>query len=94
MHKFTRLTALLLLVALVFAVVGGVAAQDGGGKILITGRQMGPSDIPTLDPSLAEDVPSVQVITEIFPSLLRLHEETVAVENGIASYTVSEDGLV
>lgn len=93
MQKFNRLTALLLLVAVLFAVVGGVAAQDGG-KVLITGRQMGPSDIPTLDPALAEDVPSVQVITELFPSLLRLHEETVEVQNGLASYSVSEDGLV
>lgn len=93
MQKFTRLTALLLLVAMLFAVVGGAAAQDGP-KILVTGRQMGSSDIPTLDPALAEDVPSVQVITELFPSLLRLHEETVEVQNGLASYSVSEDGLV
>ncbi|MBN8638461.1 MAG: peptide ABC transporter substrate-binding protein [Anaerolineae bacterium] len=92
MQKFTRLTALLLLVAMLFAVVGGAAAQDGP-KILVTGRQMGSSDIPTLDPALAEDVPSVQVITELFPSLLRLHEETVEVQNGLASYSVSEDGL-
>ncbi|MBK9747401.1 MAG: peptide ABC transporter substrate-binding protein [Chloroflexi bacterium] len=92
MQKFTRLTALLLLVAMLFAVVGGAAAQDGP-KILVTGRQMGCSDIPTLDPALAEDVPSVQVITELFPSLLRLHEETVEVQNGLASYSVSEDGL-
>lgn len=93
MQKFTRLTALLLLVAMVFAIVGGAAAQDGP-KILVTGRQMAASDIPTLDPALAEDVPSNQIISEIFPSLLRLNEETVVVENGVASYSVSEDGLV
>ena len=93
MQKFTRLTALLLLVVFTLAIVGGVVAQDGP-KILVTGRQMGPSDIPTLDPSLAEDVPSVQIISELFPSLLHLHEETVLVENGLASYSVSEDGLV
>lgn len=93
MQKFTRLTALLLVVAFVFAAIGGVAAQDDL-KILYTGRQMGASDIPTLDPSLAEDVPSNQIIGELFPSLLHLHEETVQVENGMASYSVSEDGLV
>lgn len=93
MPKFSRFTVLLLLIALVLGAVGAVAAQDGP-KILVTGRQMGPSDIPTLDPSLAEDVPSNQIIAEIFPALLRLNEETVAVENGVASYSVSEDGLV
>lgn len=93
MPKFSRLTVLLPLIALVLGAVGAVAAQDGP-KILVTGRQMGPSDIPTLDPSLAEDVPSNQIIAEIFPALLRLNEETVAVENGVASYSVSEDGLV
>ena len=93
MPKFSRITVLLLLIALILSAVGAVAAQDGP-KILVTGRQMGPSDIPTLDPSLAEDVPSNQIIAEIFPALLRLNEVSVSVENGVASYAVSEDGLV
>ncbi len=93
MNKLSR-SALFLLVVLVFGLVGGVMAQDEGGKVLVTGRQMGPSDIPTLDPSLAEDVPSVQVIVELFPELLRLNEESVELAPGMADYEVSEDGLV
>ena len=91
--KLARLTALLLLIALVFAVVGGVAAQDGK-KVLVTGRQMGASDIPTLDPSLMQDVPSVQVASEFFPGLLNMNEETVQVGPGIATVDVSGDGTV
>jgi oligopeptide transport system substrate-binding protein len=79
--------------ALLLAVVGGVAAQDGP-KVLVTGRQMGASDIPTVDPALAEDVPSVQVIVELFPELVRVHEETSALQPGMASYEASEDGIV
>ncbi|MGQ9907985.1 MAG: peptide ABC transporter substrate-binding protein [Candidatus Flexifilum sp.] len=88
-----RVLSLLIVVALALALVGGVIAQDEL-KVLVTGRQMGASDIPTIDPSLAEDVPSVQVISQLFVELLRLDEETAVVENGMASYTVSDDGLV
>ena len=38
-----------------------------GKESLVTGRQMGSSDIPTLDPSLMQDVPSVQVGIGILP---------------------------
>ncbi len=90
-----RLLSLLLLCAVVFAVVGGVAAQDDGTKVLVTGRQMGPDDVPTLDPSLMQDVNSVQIASELFPGLANLHEETVEVGPGVAtSWDVSEDGLV
>jgi oligopeptide transport system substrate-binding protein len=87
-----RVLGLLLAVALLASMsLGLVSAQDK--KILITGRQMGSSDIPTLDPSIAEDVPSVQVIDEIFVALARLNEETAEVGPGLSTWTVSEDGL-
>lgn len=93
LSKGARFFPLLLLIILVVAAVGGVAAQDGV-KRLVTGRQMGASDIPTLDPSLMQDVPSVQVASEFFPGLLNMHEETVEVGPGVATVDVSEDGTV
>jgi oligopeptide transport system substrate-binding protein len=87
----------LLVLGLVLAMALGTVtafAQEGEKTVLRTTRQMGASDIPTLDPSQASDVPSVQVIDEIFPTLGRLNEETVLVEPGMASWEISEDGLV
>ncbi|MDX2161139.1 MAG: peptide ABC transporter substrate-binding protein [bacterium] len=93
--KFSRNASRMMWLALALVTtlvaVGGVFAQDP--VVLVTGRQMSSSDIPTLDPSLAEDVPSVQVIAELFPELIRLNEEQVIPEPGMATYTVSEDGL-
>lgn len=87
-----RLVGLLLVIALLASLsVGLVGAQDK--KILVTGRQMGSSDIPTIDPAIAEDVPSVQIIDEIFVALARPNEETAALGSGMATWTVSEDGL-
>lgn len=93
MRRSIRLVVLVLVFALALASMSVAFAQDDY-KIIYTGRQMGPSDIPTLDPSQASDVPSVSVIAEIFPELGRLHEENVVVEPGMATWTVSDDGLV
>jgi oligopeptide transport system substrate-binding protein len=82
-----------LLLVLLAALVGVVGAQDDL-KILVTGRQMGASDIPTIDPAVAEDVPSVQIIDQIFVGLGRINEETSAVEPGVATWEISEDGSV
>jgi len=89
-RNFRFSVALFTLIAVLLS-LGVVTAQDK--KILYTGRQMGPDDIPTLDPSTASDVPSVQIITEIFPELYRLDEVDVVVEAGVADATVSDDGL-
>ncbi|MDW8171051.1 MAG: peptide ABC transporter substrate-binding protein [Anaerolineae bacterium] len=91
--KTHRFGALAFLLVALYGVLSISLAQ--GPKILYTGRQMGPDDIPTLDPSLASDVPSVQIITELFPELGRLHEEEVFIQPGMAeSWEVSADGLV
>jgi len=91
--KAARLVSLLLVTAMVFAVVGGVAAQDTTKKVLVTGRNMGPDDVPTLDPSLMQDTNSVQLGSEMFPGLTNLDEEKVTVGPGIASsWDISADG--
>ncbi len=53
----------------------------------------GPGDVPTLDPNLATDTSSVQVVDELTVGLTRLHEETLLIQPGMAdSWTVSADG--
>jgi oligopeptide transport system substrate-binding protein len=55
---------------------------------------MGPGDIPTLDPSLATDTSSVQIIDLATIGVTRQHEETSALEPGLAeTWDISEDGL-
>lgn len=92
MMKPVRFALLLVALLLTLSVVGGILAQEP--VVLTTGRQMGSSDIPTLDPGLAEDVPSVQVISELFPELVRINEETALPEDGMGTFTVSDDNLV
>lgn len=89
-----RLLVLTLVLATMLGSFSFAFAQEGERTVLRTGRQMGPSDIPTLDPSQASDVPSVQVIDEIFPPLGRLDEETILIGPGLADWTLSDDGLV
>lgn len=55
----------------------------------------GPGDLPTLDPSLAEDTSSIQLAIEMFPGLTRPEEVTNEVLPGMAeSWDVSADGTV
>jgi oligopeptide transport system substrate-binding protein len=49
---------------------------------------------PSLDPSIATDTTSHQIIAEIFPSLTRLHEETGELDPGMATWEVDESGTV
>ncbi len=93
-NALRRLMSVALALAIMLGTFSFAFAQGGDVRVLRTGRQMGPSDLPTLDPSQAQDVPSVQVIDHLFPTLGRLHEEQVIVEPGMATWEVSEDGLV
>lgn len=56
---------------------------------------LGPSDIPTIDPALGFDTDSVQIAVETFVGLTRQNEVTNEVEPGMATtWDVSDDGLV
>jgi oligopeptide transport system substrate-binding protein len=67
------------------------AAYDGPKTVSFP---LGYGDIPTLDPSKAEDSSSIQVITHIFPGITRVNEETSVVEPSMATnWDVSDDGL-
>jgi oligopeptide transport system substrate-binding protein len=67
------------------------AAVEVEKKILR--MNLGIGDVPTLDPSLALDSSSVQVIEELFVGLTRLDEENIKVVPGMANeWEYSEDG--
>jgi oligopeptide transport system substrate-binding protein len=54
----------------------------------------GESDIPTIDPALAEDTASIQVIEETTVGLVRQNELTTEIEKGMATdIQASSDGL-
>jgi oligopeptide transport system substrate-binding protein len=69
------------------------APAAAGPKVLRL--NLGPGDVPTLDPSLATDTSSTQIIELTSVGLTRQNEETAAVEPGMAeSWDIkdNEDG--
>lgn len=54
----------------------------------------GPGDIPTIDPALAWDKISIQIIEETMVGLLRQNEITTELENAMTKdWSISDDGL-
>jgi oligopeptide transport system substrate-binding protein len=91
--KYARFLSLALVVVMALSLVSTTIAQEGP-KILVDASVTGSSDVPTLDPSQATDTSSIQILTETNPGLTRLHEVTLEVEPGMATWEVSDDGLV
>lgn len=94
--KLLAFASLLILASMVLSACQPAAPQaaDEPQLKVLTG-EIGPGDIPTLDPSLATDNSSLQVIEEAFVGLTRMNEETTQIVPGMAeSWTISDDGLV
>lgn len=91
-----RVLGLLLVVVLAVSAFGASLTNAQDAKVLRV-SMMGQDNLPTLDPSLAEDVASVNAVRLLMPGLTNLNSTTVAVEPGLASSWTTEpqeDGTV
>lgn len=72
-------------------IVEVTAVPPAGPKTLRI--NLGPGDVPTIDPSLSTDTSSVQIVDETSVGLTRQNEETAALEPGMADkWEFSADG--
>lgn len=92
--KFARYISLALVLVLAMTLFGSTISAQGDRKVLVDAQALGASDVPTLDPSLATDTSSIQVLIETVPGLSRVNEVTLVTEPGMATWEVSDDGLV
>lgn len=74
----------LLVVALLAVVAGGVVAQDAP-KVLISGVSMSSGDLTTMDPTVAEVSATIEVVNQIFPGLTMQNPTTAETIPGTAS---------
>lgn len=74
-------------------VVTATPAPTGRPNILRL--NLGPGDVPTIDPALSTDTSSVQIVDELTVGLSRLDEVTLEIHPGMAEkWDISEDGTV
>jgi oligopeptide transport system substrate-binding protein len=66
-----RYLGFVMALAILLTLIGAVAAQDGG-KVLRT--DIGPSDVPTLDPAIATDSSSIQILEMTYIGLTAINE--------------------
>jgi oligopeptide transport system substrate-binding protein len=101
MHRLSAIVGYLLLIGLLATactapVAASLASFAPGGLVRQTGTQevhLPSSEPPTLDPGLAEDAVSVDVIYQMFDGLVFLDKSGGASALGAESWTVSADGL-
>lgn len=85
--SFRGLILAALVLVMSFSLVG---AQDDN----FVRRSSGNSDIPGLDPTNETDVQSIQYIQELFPALTILDEVSSEAKPAMATWELSDDGLV
>src|SRR6187549_620988 len=93
MRQYNRVFGLLALLALLVASFGLASAQDA----VVLRVAGGESDVPTLDPALATDSESIQILNETYVGLTHLDEVTNIAMPGLANdwtTTENEDGTV
>ncbi len=89
----SKLFASLIILALVATMGIGAASAQEGEDYKVLNWNWG-AEPPSLDPSIATDTTSHQIISEIFPSLTRLHEETGELQPGLATWELDESGTI
>ena len=91
MQRVIRTLGLVAMVSLLVVALGVTSAQDMMDNVLQT--EIGPSDVPTLDPALATDSSSIQILNETYIGLTMLDDETASTEPGIAeSWDLTDNG--
>ena len=87
----THFLKVALVAALMSVFVFAASAQSDENVLRVN---WGPNDIPSLDPSDATDVSSIQIIVELFPGLTRINEITLENQPGMASsWDLADDGV-
>jgi oligopeptide transport system substrate-binding protein len=88
MRQYNRVFGLLTLLALLVASFGLVSAQEP----VVLRTSGGESDVPTLDPALATDSESIQILNESYIGLTHLDEVTQEAMPGMATdWTMTEN---
>jgi len=92
--KLLVLVAVLMMVSMFLGACQPSGLEAGAAEKTFT-MNLGPGDIPTIDPALGTDTNSIQVAVETFVGLTRQEEVTNEVQEGMAtSWDISDDGLV
>jgi oligopeptide transport system substrate-binding protein len=84
----SKVLGLLTVFAVLLALVGTVSGQD---SIKVLRTDIGPSDVPTLDPAIATDSSSIQILEMTYIGLTVLNEESEFNPGMATEWTVTEN---